>query len=104
MFRRFGNAVDDIETAMDLSPNISDRKRKGTPRSKRTVSRTTVEYIPSVAPPLFQLGDWRKMDLEVGKAHHMRVACRRHYVVGAIPGRQYYASPLSLPLTHPQPC
>ena len=25
-------------------------------------------------------------------------------VVGAIPGRQYYASLLSLPLTHPQPC
>ena len=36
-------------------------------------SRTTVEYIPS-APPLFQFGDWRKMDPEVGKAHHMRVA------------------------------
>ena len=66
-------------------------------------SRTTVEYIPS-APPLFQFGDWRKMDPEVGKAHHMRVAYRRHYIVGAIPGRQYYAWPLSLPLTHPQPC
>ena len=25
-------------------------------------------------------------------------------VVGAIPGRQYYTSPLSLPLTHPQSC
>ena len=45
-----------------------------------------------------------KIGSEVGKGYHMRVARRRHYVVGAIPGRQYYASPLSFPLTHPQPC
>ena len=46
----------------------------------------------------------RRVDAEVGKAHHMHVTRHRQYVVGAIPGRQYYASPLSLPLTHPQPC
>ena len=46
----------------------------------------------------------RNVDAEVRKAQHMRVTRRRHHVVGAIPGRQCYASPLSLPLTNPQPC
>ena len=37
----------------------------------------------------------RNVDAEVRKAQHMRVTRRRHHLVGAIPGRQCYASPLS---------
>ena len=55
--------------------------------------------------PLVHLEMKRKVDAEVGKAHHMRVARRRHDC-----SRRYPASvsttphTFPLPLTHPQPC
>ena len=99
----------------DGQRDVADTEGSTTPRAKRTGPTTATEYMLTELPhfqdgrssycrPRIQLTMERKVDAEVGKAHDVRVTCRRHYVVGAIPGRQYYASPLSLPLTHPQPC
>ena len=99
----------------DFEENVARTERGTTSLVKRTNPAIATQYFPTKIPPFqhgrppyhrphFQSKMKRKIDAEVGKAHYMRVAYRRQYVVGAIPGRQYYASPLSFPLTHPQPC
>ena len=112
LWSKTGSELNDND---DHQRNVADIERSTTWRTQRTRTPTATEYIPK-KPLLFQPEGLqyhhprvqrkkeREVDAEVGKVHYMHVTRRRHYVVGAIPGRQYYASPLSLPLTHPQPC
>ena len=114
--RRLKNAASETYFDDDPRRNLADKDGSTTSRLKRTdrpchcrplvpdEAASLSTLMAAKSSPTGPAEEIWKVDAEVGKAHHMRVACRRQHRSGAIPGRQYYASPLSQPLTHPQPC
>ena len=110
------NTVSEIYDRDDHQPDATDVERSATSCRKRTDPTAAAQYLP-MKLSLFQHEEFpyhrprvqpkmkQRVDAEVGKAHHMRVARRRHDR-----SRRYPASvnttpqTLTLPLTHPQPC
>ena len=113
--RSLNDAASELQDNNDDQRNVADTGRSTTSCLEGTDPATAAQYFVTKSSPLlhgwspdhgpcFQPKMKGNVDAEVGIAHHVRVACRRHQCSRRYPGPPVLRLNPILTLTHPQPC